>query len=201
LDILKRIGYETETYEGFDENEIYTLLETNQLDMILYKNSKDKMSEKVQVKYFINTSKINCDQHFLPKINENFEIPEDKTQIYLTKKDTLIMIVDTEITDKIQDKLKNIYENFGHFVVIHNIARLQYNILTHVKCPKSFHILSDEEVEEFKKKHYIDNLNKIPEISRFDPYALAICLRPGQICRVRRTSVNSLDYDSWVYCV
>lgn len=205
LDILKTVGYDTIHYEGFDENEINTLLETNQLDMILYKtnetdDSKDK-TEKVYIKYNINTSKINCDQHFLPKINDFFEPSEDKSVIYLNKNDILIMIVDTEITDKIQERLKNIYENYGHFVVIHNIARLQYNILNHLKNPKSFHILNESEVNEFKQKHYIDNLSKIPEISRFDPYALAICLRPGQVCKVTRTSVNSLDYDSWVYCV
>jgi DNA-directed RNA polymerase subunit H (RpoH/RPB5) len=203
LEILKRVGYDTIDYEGFDENEINTLLETNQLDMILYKNDETNSSkekrDKVYIKYNINTSKINCDQNFLPKINEYFEPNDDA--FYLNKTDTLIMIVDTEITDKIQERLKNIYENYGHFVVIHNIARLQYNILNHLKNPKSFHILNKKEVEEFKQKHYIDNLNKIPEISRFDPYALAICLKPGEICKVARTSVNSLDYDSWVYCV
>lgn len=215
LAILKRVGYDTSDYEGFDENEINTLLETNQLDMLLYKNDisttivdggidgggkRDKRG-KVYIKYNINTSKINCDQNFLPKINEFFEPTEEKGDIYLNKTDTLIMIVDTEITEKIQERLKNIYENYGHFVVIHNIARLQYNILTHSKNPKSFHILNDAEVEEFKQKYYINNLCNIPEISRFDPYALAICLKPGQVCKVTRTSVNSLDYDSWVHCV
>jgi len=217
LAILKRVGYDTSDYEGFDENEINTLLETNQLDMLLYKNANDidgggidgggidgggrGKREKVYIKYNINTSKINCDQNFLPKINEFFEPTEEKGDIYLNKTDTLIMVVDTEITEKIQERLKNIYENYGHFVVIHNIARLQYNILTHSKNPKSFHVLNDAEVEEFKKKYYINDLCNIPEISRFDPYALAICLKPGQICKVTRTSVNSLDYDSWVYCV
>jgi DNA-directed RNA polymerase subunit H (RpoH/RPB5) len=218
LAILKRIGYDTTDYENFDENEIHTLLETNQLDMILYKNGGDDGDDgsddvvgggrrkkdnrlKTYVKYNINTSKINCDQNFLPRINEFYEQSDDASAFYLNRVDTLIMVVDTEITDKIQERLKNIYENYGHFVVIHNIARLQYNILNHCKNPKSFHVLSEKEMEEFKQKHYIDDFSKIPEISRFDPYALAICLKPGEVCKVTRTSVNSLDYDSWVYCV
>lgn len=204
LEILKRVGYDTTDYEGFDGNEVNTLLETNQLDMLLYKNdggiSSDKR-EKVYIKYNIDTVKINCDQNFLIKINEFFEPSDDKSVIYLNKNDTLIMIIESEVTDKIQERLKTIYESYGHFVVIHNIARLQYNILNHIKNPKSFHILNNDEIEEFKQKYYIDNLSKIPEISRFDQYALAICLRPGQVCKVTRTSVNSLDYDSWVYCV
>jgi len=198
--MLDRVGYETEDYNNFDENDIYTMIDTNQLDFVLYKK-KGLGDEKLQVKYYISTTKINCDQNFLPRINENFEPPENGDSFYLDKKDTLMMIIDGDPTDKIQDKLKNIYENYGNFVVIHNMNRLLYNILNHSKNPKSFHILTEEETVEFKKQHSVNESWQIPEISRFDPYALAICLRPGQICRVSRTSVNSLDYDSWVYCI
>ena len=105
-------------------------METNQLDMVLYKykggidggagggasggaesgKRAKRDGEKVYIKYNINTSKINCDQNFLPKINEFFEPSDDETVIYLNKTDTLIMVVDTEITEKIQERLKNIYE-------------------------------------------------------------------------------------------
>jgi DNA-directed RNA polymerase subunit H (RpoH/RPB5) len=223
LDILRRIGYDTTDYEDFDENEVSIMIETEQLDMILYKvkrggggggggggsdgeNVKGDLldggsgtKEKILVKYNINVSKINSDQSFELKINEYFEEKQD--EFYLNKNDILMMIVDTEITDKIQERLRTIYENRGHFVVMHNIARLQLNILNHVLNPKSFYILDENEIAEFKKNYYLKNVNEIPEISRFDPYALAICLKPGQICKITRTSVNSLDYDSWVYCL
>jgi DNA-directed RNA polymerase subunit H (RpoH/RPB5) len=213
LDILRRIGYDTTDYEDFDENEVSIMIETEQLDMVLYKmknGGEDNVKgglidggatakEKLLVKYNINVSKINSDQSFESKINEYFEEKED--EFYLNKTDILIMIVDTEITDKIQERLRTIYENRGHFVVMHNIARLQYNILNHVLNPKHFHILDESEVAEFKRNHYVKNAHEIPEISRFDPYALAICLKPGQICKITRTSVNSLDYDSWIYCL
>ena len=42
LEILQRVGYDISDYEHFDENEINTLLETNQLDMVLYKNNLQK---------------------------------------------------------------------------------------------------------------------------------------------------------------
>lgn len=209
LQMLKMVGYDTSLYEGFDKNNIYILLETNQLDMMLYKANEDPKddtppthdTQKIFVKYGVYTTKINCDQNFQTKISEHFEIPDDTNKPYLNKKDTLMMVVDTEITEKIQERLKSIYENAGQFVVIHNMARLRYNLLTHATQPDSFHILNDTEVEEFKTKHYIDNMNKIPEISRFDPYALAICLRPGQICKVERTSVNGIKNEHWAYCV
>jgi len=221
LDILRRVGYDTHDYEGFDENEISIMIETDQLDMILYKKPqtdaeidesilgggrrrKSENMEKVLVKYNINMSKINADQSFLPNINDYFE-PTDESEkgdgFYLNKNDLLIMVVDTEITDNIKERLRTIYENYGHFVVMHNIARLQYNILEHVKNPKSFHILTNDEVEKLKRRIFIRDTWQLPEISRFDPYALAICLRPGQIVQVTRTSVNSLDYDSWHYCL
>ena len=223
LDILRRVGYDTHEYEGFDENEISIMIETDQLDMILYKNikidendvnddilggakkTKEPNHEKVLVKYNINVSKINADQNFLPKINDYFEPTEssgdEQGGFYLNKTDTLIMIVDTEITDNIKERLRTIYENYGHFVVMHNIARLQYNILEHVKNPKHFQILNEDDIEELKGKLFIRDTWQLPEISRFDPYALAICLRPGQIVKVTRTSLNSLDYDSWHYCL
>ena len=211
LDILRRIGYDTTDYDDFDENEVSIMIETDQLDMILHKaagksdNVKGGLmdggaaKETLLVKYNINISKINSDQSFEAKINDHFEEKDD--EFYLRKSDILVMIVDTEITDKIQERLRTIYENRGHFVVMHNIARLQFNILDHVLNPKSFHILNDVEVAEFKRNYYVKLAHQIPEISRFDPYALAICLKPGQICKITRTSVNSLDYDSWVYCL
>lgn len=201
LNILKKIGYDTSNYDGFDENEISTLLEVDQLDMILHKNENKDNKSKIYVKYDINTSKINCDQNFLSKISDFFESNDDKNTTILNKNDTLIIIIDAEMTDRIKECLKNIYENYGYFVVVHNIIRLQYNILEHSLNPKYIHILDEDEIEEFKKKYFIDDLTKIPEISRFDPYALSICLRPGQICKVEYSSVNALNHQHYVYCI
>ena len=62
-------------------------------------------------------------------------------------------------------------------------------------------IMSDKEVEELKEKYSIDNMKKMPEISRFDPQAQAICLRPGQVCRFIRNSPTSMETPYYRVCV
>ena len=42
---------------------------------------------------------------------------------------------------------------------------------------------------------------QLPEISRFDPQALVMCLRPGDICRFIRNSATAMKYDYYRICV
>jgi DNA-directed RNA polymerase subunit H (RpoH/RPB5) len=118
----------------------------------------------------------------------------------LTKEDLLIIIVDDEPNDTLITKLKYLYEHDGIFIVVHNMKRLQYNILNHSLVPKST-ILDDVEIEELKKKYSLKSLFQLPEISRFDPQALAICLKPGQICKFERDSATALNYDYYRICI
>ena len=43
--------------------------------------------------------------------------------------------------------------------------------------------------------------NQLPEISRFDPQALAMCMRPGQVCKFERESSTALFYNYFRICV
>ena len=49
----------------------------------------------------------------------------------LEKKDVLIIITEDEPNDSITSRLKYLFDHDGILVVIHNINRLQYNILEH----------------------------------------------------------------------
>ena len=51
------------------------------------------------------------------------------------------------------------------------------------------------------KKYSLKDVKQLPEISRFDPQALAMCLRPGQICSLNRDSVTALNYKYYRYCI
>jgi hypothetical protein len=62
-------------------------------------------------------------------------------------------------------------------------------------------ILDDAETAEMMKKYNLKDKTQIPEISRFDPQALAICMRPGQICGIERESVTALNYKYYRTCV
>jgi DNA-directed RNA polymerase subunit H (RpoH/RPB5) len=126
------------------------------------------------------------------------ELVEDLFEIeaVLTKKDTLIIVVNDEPNDSMVAKLRYLFDHRGVYVVVHNIKRLQRNILKHLLVPP--HSI----VEDVQKIDYsIKDLTQLPEISRFDPIALLIELRPGQVCKIDRKSITSSESTYYRYCV
>jgi DNA-directed RNA polymerase subunit H (RpoH/RPB5) len=192
LEILSdNLGYDTKEYEGFSINEIDAMYSNAQLDMLLKHTDSNR---KIYIKYYLTAKQIRPQN--LDDIIEDLFIIEN----VLTKEDTLVIITEDEPNDTITTKLKYLYDHDGIFVVIHNIRRLQFNILNHKLVPECT-ILQDKEIEELKKKHNITNPMQLPEISRFDPQALAMCLRPGNICEFKRTSATAMFYNYYRVCV
>jgi hypothetical protein len=191
LELLEDQFYNTKEYEGFSINEIDAMVSNNQLDMLI---SNDKIQKKAYIKYYLNAKQIR--PTVLDEIIEDLFVIEN----VLTKNDTLIIIIEDEPNDTILTKLRYLYDNEGYFVIIHNIKRLQFNILNHKLVPSGF-ILDENEIEEMKKKYNIKDLKQLPEISRFDPQALALCIRPGQVCMFNRESVTAMFYDYYRLCV
>jgi len=191
LELLDDQFYNTKEYEGFSINEIDAMVSNNQLDMLI---SNDKNQKKAYIKYYLNAKQIR--PTVLDEIIEDLFVIEN----VLTKNDTLIIIIEDEPNDTILTKLRYLYDNEGYFVIIHNIKRLQFNILKHKLVPSGY-ILDENEIEEMKKKYNIKELKQLPEISRFDPQALAMCVRPGQVCIFNRESVTAMFYDYYRLCV
>jgi DNA-directed RNA polymerase subunit H (RpoH/RPB5) len=152
----------------------------------------------IYVKYMMNKSTIRLTT-IDDLVEEVFE-----TESILTKKDTLVLIINDEPNDSLIAKMRYLHDNKGYFVVVHNINRLQRNIMKHKLVPQH-NIVSDLKVEgepetmvdKIIAKYNLKSKSQLPEISRFDPIALLICLRPGQICEITRkspTSITSLYY-------
>ena len=191
IDLLKRLDYNVEDYENFSINEIDAMNRNNQLDMLIYHKDQPQ-PKKVYVKYILSIR-----QQMLESIID-YLFRSDEA-ILDKNKDMLIIIAD-EPNDCIKSKLEYLYEHENIFVVIHNIERLQFNVLDHELQPK-VRILGEEETTNFISKYSLTSLKEIPEISRFDPVALAICLRPNQICEFTRTSVTALNTKYYRVCV
>lgn len=191
LELLDNQSFNTKEYEGFSINEIDAMVSNNQLDMLI---TNDKNQQKAYIKYYLNAKQIR--PTVLDEIIEDLFVIEN----VLTKNDTLIIIIEDEPNDTILTKLRYLYDNEGYFVIIHNIKRLQFNILKHKLVPSGF-ILEENEIEDLKKKYNINDLKQLPEISRFDPQALALCIRPGQVCMFNRESVTAMFYDYYRLCV
>jgi DNA-directed RNA polymerase subunit H len=118
----------------------------------------------------------------------------------LTKDDTLLIITKDEMNETIINELKHIWEQDGIFIVIENIKRLQYNILNHILVP-NHEIMNDKEVEEVMQKYNIKHKIEFPEISRFDPVARVIGLRPGDICKITRPSKTAIKTLYYRICI
>jgi DNA-directed RNA polymerase subunit H (RpoH/RPB5) len=96
--------------------------------------------------------------------------------------------------------LKHIWEKDGLFIVIENIKRLQYNILKHTLVPEHT-IIDDKQVDEVMKKYNIKNKMEFPDISRFDPVARVIGLRPGDVCKIIRPSKTAITTEYYRVCI
>jgi len=191
IDQFDNLDYDISDYSEFSINEIDAMNNHDQLDMTI---SHRKTDSKIYVKHYFNSKQIN---------RANLDnLIEDLYNIdnILNKKDTLVIIIDDEPNDTIITRIRYLYDHDGIFVIIHNINRLQYNILNHSFVPKCT-ILGDTEVVELKKRYNILSNKQLPEISRFDPQALAMCMRPGQICKFNRDSSTAMFYDYYRICV
>jgi DNA-directed RNA polymerase subunit H (RpoH/RPB5) len=194
VNILKQLGnqgYNVTDYSEFSINEIDTMFSNKQLDMLVTNENTDK---KTYVKYYLDAKQVR--PQYLDEIIEDLFLADT----VLTKDDTLVIIIDGEPNDTIISKVNYLYDHDGIFVVIHNISRLQFNILEHTLVPP-IKILTDGETSQLLGKYNLKDITQLPEISRFDPQALAIALRPGQVCSIERKSVTAMKYDYYRVCV
>lgn len=190
LAIMAANGYNTENYSGFSVNEIDERMKTMQLDMELRKDNGDVAYIKYLCGNRAPTKELNAKK--LDFIIDDLYI-NSRT---LEKKDTLILIIDGEPNDSMMDRFRYLHDHDGYFVVCHNISRLQYNILEHDKVPKS-EVATEDEVRSVMTGFNMTSKAQFPEIGRFDPVSLALCLRPGQVCKIHRptpTAGTSLFY-------
>lgn len=191
LELLDAQDFDVSQYEQFSIAEIDAMYQKKQLDLQF--NHKTN-NTKVYVKYYLDSKQI--------KPNTLDQIIEDLFEIenILTKNDTLVIITDEQPNDTIINKIKYLFDKDGIFVVIHNIKRLQFNVLKHELVPPC-KILTPEELEDLKNTYNIKDLSQLPEISRFDPQSLAMCIRPGQVCHLSRNSVTSVEANYYRVCV
>lgn len=194
VNILKQLGnqgYNVTDYSEFSINEIDTMFSNKQLDMLVTNENNDK---KTYVKYYLDAKQVR--PQYLDEIIEDLFLADT----VLTKDDTLVIIIDGEPNDTIVSKVNYLYDHDGIFVVIHNISRLQFNILEHSLVPP-IKILTEGETSQLLGKYNLKDITQLPEISRFDPQALAIALRPGQVCAIERKSVTAMKYEYYRVCV
>lgn len=196
LNLMKRQGYNVDDYDNFSVNEVNSMKLNNQLDMLLEKKDEDpitKKKDKIYIRYYLG--KTIRPNYIHEMIDDLFNIEE-----VLKKNDTLFIIIKDDINETLLNELKHIWETDNIFIVIQNIKRLQFNILDHSLVPPH-RVMNENEVEEIMKKYNITDKNQFPEISRFDPVAQVIGLRPGNVCEITRPSKTAIVTKYYRICV
>ena len=197
LELMDKQGYNINDYANFSINEVNSMKQNNQLDILLEKKTESPSNptrkNKIYIRFYL--TKMIRPANIQEMIDDLFNLEE-----ILTKDDTLFIIIKDEANETIVNELKHIWEKDGIFIVIENIKRLQFNILNHVLVPEHT-IMNDNEVQEIMKKYNIKNKMEFPDISRFDPVARVIGLRPGDVCKIIRPSKTAIKTEYYRVCV
>lgn len=189
LDIMKKQNYNVSEYSNFSINEVNSMFNNDQMDMILENDNE----RKIYIRYNLG-SKIN-ESVILNFVEDLFYLSET-----LQKTDTLFIITKEELNDPLSNVLKQIWEKEKVHIVIESIARLQFNLLNHNLVP-NHRIMNDNEVGGIMEKYNILSLEQLPEINRFDPVAKLIGIKPKEVCEIKRPSKSAIESYYYRVCV
>lgn len=196
LEQFDYLGYNINDYDNFSMAEINAKFVNNQLDMLVeMKNEDPETGKKKKIYVLYHLAKIIRPTNIENFIEDLYNIDE-----VLTKDDTLLIISKDEANETMTTYLKHIWETEQLFIIVQNIKRLQFNVQKHTLVPPHT-IINKEKENEVKKKFNIVNNSQFPEISRFDPVAQSLCLRPGEICEILRPSKTAIKSPYYRICI
>ena len=197
LELMQKQGYNVNDYANFSINEVNSMKQNNQLDMLLEKSDEhvtaEKPKNKIYIRYYLSSRP--AAKNIQEMIDDLFILTET-----LKKTDTLFIIIKDDPNETLVNELKHIWESEGIFIIVESIKRLQFNILEHVLVPPH-RVLSESEVIEVMKKYNVANKTQFPDISRFDPVARVLGLRTGQLCHITRPSKTAIETSYYRICV
>ena len=198
LELMDKQGFDVTGYANSSVSEINAMKQNNQLDMLLEEKTqtdgeKPSNGKKIYIRYYL--AKTIRPGNIQEMIDDLFVLTET-----LKKTDTLYIIIKDNVNETLINELKHIWERDGIFIIIESIKCLQFNILKHVLVPEH-RVMEDSEVINIMNRYNITDKSLFPDISRFDPVARAIGLRPGQICNIIRPSKTSIQTNYYRICV
>lgn len=189
LDILSRRGFKADDYKNFGLAEIHALVANKQLDILLENPTTQK---KAYIKYYLEKTIRPTNIHEF--IDDIFNVEQ-----ILKPTDDFIIVIRDEPNDTMQKLQTSIFEHDKIFVSIINIDRLQFNILDHALVPPH-RVLEETEAAVVKTKFSITDNSNFPGISRFDPVAQVLGLRPEQLCEITRSSKTAITSKYYRIC-
>ena len=193
LDLAKRRGYDISQYENFTINEIQILNTNKQLDMLLEKVEGEDMGKKIYYKYHLGTKLRG--PHIQDYIEDIYQVEE-----ILSTGDDLVIVTKDQPNAVTKNLLEMEFTQNNYFVNVYNLHNYLYNILNNKLVP-NHKIINQDRKKEIAEEYNIVKDSQWPEISRFDPAAMAIGLRPGQVVEITRKSPTALETKYYRLCV
>ncbi len=197
LQLLKNQGMNVSSYEGAGTHEVHTMKEHDQLDMLLTSDESQPTKRTMYVKYFMSQRLSAREIHNI--VDDLFNLDE---VLVSPENDTLIIVTKYPVNDTLTQLLNQMWTQSGYFIIIFTLDQLQFNILNHQYVPRH-EILSPEQTAAMLKRFNISSsasADQLPSISRYDPVAQAIGIRPGEICKIIRPSKTSITSDYYRVC-
>ena len=189
---IKTAGYNTLAYDNFTINEIYSMERHNSLDF----NVSNDTNSHIIIKYYLEKPiKSNVIQNI---INELWNSKNGLN--FIPDSYIIVIIIKDEPNTSLQELVKQIFAEENIYIVLYNIKRLLFNILDHSYVP-THSILNNEEDIQFRHNYNVTSDKELPTISRFDPVSLAIFIRPNEICKITRSSVNAITSYYYRLCI
>lgn len=196
LDQLEYIQYNTTEYKNFNIHQIDAMYKENQLDFIL---EDYEQIDKVYVKYHFGPLRTNNLNKYVDELFGSGIDSDDN--VVLSPTDSLIVLIESEPNDSLRECMMLHHGKRHIYVSVVNIARLQYNVLHHELVPTVKPVRNERQLEQLKENLRIKDLKQLPEISRFDPMAMAILLRPGEVAHITRKSPTAQITEFWRVCI
>jgi DNA-directed RNA polymerase subunit H (RpoH/RPB5) len=211
LELLAERGFQVDKYVGYSKNEIDTMSKNGTLDMLLTDSSNNEApTKKVYVKYLLDkTATVQDLENIMEDLYENAEdayrlgtgLSSPNQEEGQEDEDAIVVITNDDPNPKLKTFLSELWTTRGRFITVISIKRLQFNVLKHELQPRNIDILTGGERADLMAKYNMRSLSEFPEISRFDPLALALFLRPGRVCRLVRNSPTALASEYYRVCV
>ena len=112
LDLMKRQGYNINEYDNFSINEVNSMTQNKQLDILLENVDESGLKKKIYIRYYLEKT---MNQKIIEDIIDDlFNLEET-----LTKNDTLFIICKEDSNETMVNLLKHIWEQDKIFIIIH----------------------------------------------------------------------------------
>ena len=187
---LAGVGYDVTKYTNFGINEVNQMFINKQQDMLVdHKTDGTKLYMNFHVEKGLRAQNV----HDL--IEDLYNLEE-----VLTKKDCLMIIAKDPANDTMKKLLQQLLAASDIYVNVISLSELQFCVLDHALVPPHTK-LSAVEKQTVLDTYNIVSTASLPTISRFDPVAKMICMRPDDVCEIVRPSPTAVSSKYYRLCV